>query len=66
MILKTLNIFSQNVRKNRLLTDTILENYKKFNILFIQEPFQLIICQIPSSMSKEEEEDIIGTSHHLS
>ena len=38
MILKTHNIFSQNVRKSRLLTDTILENNKKFDILFIQEP----------------------------
>ena len=30
-------IFSQNVCKNRLLTDTILENNKYFDILFIQE-----------------------------
>ena len=28
MILKTLSIFSQNVRKSRLLTNTILENNK--------------------------------------
>ena len=37
MILKSLNFFLQNVYKNRLLTDTILENNKNFNILFIQE-----------------------------
>ena len=38
MNLKTLKIFSQNVQKNKLLTDTILENNKNFDILFIQEP----------------------------
>jgi len=32
----------------------ILENNENFNILFIQEPPWLIICQILSSMSKEE------------
>ena len=37
MILKTLNIFSQNVRKSKLLTNTILENNEKFDTLFIQE-----------------------------
>jgi len=65
MFLKTLNIFSQNIRKNRLLTDTILENYKIFDILFIQEPSWLIIYQILSSTS-EEGEDIISASHYLS
>jgi len=35
MILKSLNPFLQNVWKNRLLTDTILENNKNFDILFI-------------------------------
>jgi len=43
MISKTLNIFLQNVRKNRLLTDTILENNKKFDVLFIQELIWSII-----------------------
>jgi len=38
MILKSLKIFSQNVHKNRLLTDTLLENNKDFDIIFIQEP----------------------------
>ena len=32
----------------------ILENNANFNILFIQEPSWLIICQILSSISKEE------------
>jgi len=38
MNLKTLKIFSQNVYKNFVLTDIILENNKNFDILFIQEP----------------------------
>jgi len=38
MILKSLNLFSQNVWKNKLLTETILENNENFDILFIQEP----------------------------
>ena len=51
MILKSLNLFSQNIHKNRLLTKTILENSKNYDILFIQKPPWLIICQIPSSLS---------------
>ena len=64
MILKSLKIFSQNIHKNKLLPDTILENNKKFNILFIQEPFWLIICSIPSSVFKKGEY-IIGVPNHL-
>ena len=37
MIIKDMNIFSQNVCKNKLLTNIILEVYNKFNIIFIQE-----------------------------
>ena len=37
MILKSLNLFSQNFHKNRLLTKTILENNRNYDILFIQE-----------------------------
>jgi len=63
MNLKTLKIFSQNIQENKLLTDIILENNKKFNILFIQEPSWLIIHSILSSIS-EEEEDIIKALHY--
>ena len=63
MILKSLKIFSQNIHKNRLLTDTILENNKNFNISLTQEPLQLIVCSIPSFMS-EEEENIIGAPNY--
>jgi len=62
MNLKTLKIFSQNVWKNKLFTNTILENNKNFDILFIQELFWLVIHSILSSIS--EEEVIIEAPHH--
>jgi len=65
MISKTLNIFLQNVRKNRLLTDIILENNKKFDVLFIQELIWSIIQQVPSFLN-EEGENTISTSYYPS
>ena len=65
MILKTLKIFSQNVFKNKLLTDTLLENNKEFYILFIQKPSWSIIYNISSTISKEDEE-IVSAPNHLS
>jgi len=39
MIKETLKIFSQNVRKNKTLTNIILENNKNImDIILIQEP----------------------------
>ena len=38
MIFKDIKIFSQNVHKNSLLINTILEVNSSFNIIFIQEP----------------------------
>jgi len=38
MICKDLKIFSQNVQKNSLLINTILEVNSSFDIIFIQEP----------------------------
>ena len=35
MILINLKLFSQNVWKNRIFTDIVLENKKYFNIVFI-------------------------------
>jgi len=35
MIIEHLNIFLQNIQKNQLLTDIILENYKNFDVIFI-------------------------------
>jgi len=65
MIIKYLKLFSQNVYKNKLLTDTILENNENFDILFIPGPSLSIICQILSPISKKGE-DIIRTPYHLS
>ena len=65
MILKSLKIFSQNVHKNRLLIDTILENNKNINIFFIQEPPWSIIHNISSSTSKEEEKIISAPNYSL-
>ena len=49
MIKHNLAIFSQNVRKSRILTDTILETQKTLsNIIFIQEPLRFLIRRIPS------------------
>jgi len=38
MMLKDLKIFSQNVRKNNIIINTILEVNHDFDIIFIQEP----------------------------
>jgi len=62
MIIKSLNNFSQNVQKNKLLTNMILEN---FNILFIQESSWLIIQQLLSFIF-EKGKDLIGASHYPS
>ena len=64
MILKDLKIFSQNVHKNYLLTNLILENNKNFDIVFIQEPPWSIIWTI-LSLTSEEDEEIISTSNYL-
>jgi len=53
MIKHNLHIFFQNVRKNKILTDTILETQKSaFDIIFIQEPPRSLICYIPSHTKK--------------
>jgi len=49
MIKETLKIFSQNVRKNKTLMNTILENNKNnMDIILIQEPPKSLICHVPS------------------
>ena len=48
----TLAVFSQNVRKNKTLTDTILETKKDvINIVLIQEPPCFLIRCVPSTAS---------------
>jgi len=64
MIKQNLNIFSQNVRKNKVLTDIILENNKNStDIVFIQEPSRSLIRQVPSH-SNPEGDPIFGMPNH--
>ena len=63
MIIRNLKIFSQNVRKNSLITNTILESYSQFDVLLIQEPPWSEIRKIPCS-SNCEGEPLIGSCHH--
>ena len=63
IIYNNLKIFSQNVRKNSLIVNIILETQLHFNIIFIQEPLWSILHMIPSSISCEEEV-LVGTPHH--
>jgi len=63
MIFKDLKIFSENVQKNNLIVNTILELKVDFNIIFIQEPFWSTICTIPSSRNCEGE-SLVGITNH--
>ena len=63
MILKILNIFSQNVCRNRLLTDTLLENNKEFDILFIHKLPWSIIHNILSLIFEEGKEIVSALNH---
>ena len=63
MICDILKIFSQNVQKNSLIVNTILENQTSFNIVFIQESLWLTICIILSSTSCKGEE-LVRVPYH--
>jgi len=63
MIVRNLKIFSQNVRKNSLIINTILETHNHFDIILIQEPPWSEIRKIPSTMSCDGE-PLMGTCHH--
>ena len=63
MICDILKLFSQNICKNSLIVNTILETQMSFDIVFIQEPPWLAIWTIWSSTSSEEEE-LVGIPHH--
>ena len=63
MIVNKLNIFTQNVCKNSLIVNSILETHNNFDIILIQEPPWSIIWLIPSSaLSKGEV--LVGAPHH--
>ena len=63
MICDILKIFSQNIWKNNLIINTILETQSAFDIVFIQEPPWLTIWTILSSTSCKGEE-LVGVSHY--
>ena len=63
MIIQKLRIFSQNVRKNSIITSSILESYTQFDIILIQEPPWSEIRKIPSADNCEGE-PLIGSCHH--
>ena len=63
MILQNLRIFLQNVWKNSLIINTILETQIQFDIIFIQKSLWSEIRKIPSSSSSEGK-DLIRTTHH--
>jgi len=65
MNLKILKIYSQNIYRNKLLTETILEKKKyKYNIVFIQEPPWYPIRWIPSYVSADDKL-VIEALHYL-
>ena len=61
--MKNLKILSQNVRKNSLIFNTLLETYNQFDIILIQEPPWSEIRKIPSSIDCEGE-PLMGTNYH--
>jgi len=64
MIFKDIKIFSQNVWKNNLIVNMILETQFSFNIIFIQEPSWTTIYSIPSSKSRKGE-GLVGVPSYL-
>ena len=63
MIVRKLRIFSQNVRKNSLILNMILETQNHFDIILIQEPPWSEIQKVPCS-SNCDGEPLVGTCHH--
>ena len=63
MICGVLKLFSQNVHKNSLIVNIILETQTSFDIIFIQEPLGSIIQTILSSINSEGEE-LVSVPYH--
>ena len=63
MILKSLKILSQNVWKNSIIVQTLLETQKDFDIILIQEPPWSEIRKVLSP-SNSKGDPFISTSHH--
>ena len=59
-----IRIYSQNVRKNYVLVDSLLESQKDlYDILFIQEPLWNFIRSAPSTLSTGGQE-VVGAPIH--
>ena len=65
IIIKNIKIFSQNIYKNKLLTDTILEVHRDFDIIFIQELPWSFIHSIPSLTNKKGKQ-LVGVPNYPS
>jgi len=63
MIVRNLKIFLQNIRKNSLVVNTILETQNQFDIILIQELPWSEIRKIPSTTNCEGEL-LMGTCHY--
>ena len=63
MIVKNIKILSQNVCKNLLIVNTLLETQTQFDIILIQEPPWFEICKVPSS-SNSKGDSLMGIYHH--
>ena len=64
MIIRDIKIFSQNIWKNNLIVNTILETKYNFNIIFVQEPSWTTIRLLLSLRSCEGKE-LVGIPNHL-
>ena len=63
IIIKEIKIFLQNIHKNNLLTNIILEAQKGFDIIFIQELPWLFIRSILTLLNKKSK-SLVGVSNH--
>jgi len=63
MIVQNLKVFSQNVCKNSVIINTILETQNQFDVILIQELSWSEIRKITSSASCDGE-PFMGTCHH--
>ena len=63
MIVHNLKVFSQNICKNSLIINTILETSNYFDIILIQEPPWSEIQKIPSTLNYDGD-PLMGTCHH--
>ena len=63
IIVENLKIFLQNIHKNSLLVNTLLETLTHFDIILIQEPHWSEIHKIPSSLNCEGDL-LMGSNYH--